>query len=364
MSKIKPLIISRTLPYLGGREVVVDMLIRAFSKKGPICVLTPDKYSKQKNVTTFNTNRDFADILKWAEKQKITIINCHTFYLSDLAFYLSRELEIPIVFTLHGVFIDFYGKKYGKLLKTIYSKSNKVVTVSDNYRKNLGKYVGDSSKLITIKNGIDLQPIDKLSKKSVSNCRKSNRLPQDKFIIMTPARLTYLKGLDYLIDAAKKITDKDILFLICSPNGRKNQEESAYKNKLRHITKQSRANVKFLNLNQKKVLEYYKCADVVLLPSLIEGLSMAVLEALAFRKTVVTTRVGGNAEIINNKENGYLIKPKDSKALIKILLKIKKQPKKFFTGKQGRQTVEKNFIKDTMVENYHRLFKQIINENK
>jgi len=347
------------LPYLGGREVVVDMIVKSFSQVGPVYILTPDNYPKQKNVNIYKADKDQGSILKWVKKQQINVINCHTFYLSDLAFYLSRELNIPLVFTLHGIFINFYGMKYGKLLKNICAKSDRVITVSDNYRKTLGKYIGNSSKLTTVKNGIDLGFIDKVCEKSSQYYRKKNKLPQNKFIVMTPARLTYLKGLDYLIEAVKKITDRNILFLICSPNGRNNSEEVIYKNKLKYCLKKSLSNVKFLNLNQRKVLEYYQSADIVILPSLIEGLSISLLEAMAFGKTVIATRVGGNSEIICHKENGYLIKPKDSEAIKRIILSIKDNPKKFFTGKYGRRTVEKYFFKDTMIKNYYKIFKKI-----
>lgn len=362
--KIKPLIISRTLPYLGGREVVVDMLIKSFSQIGPVCVLTPDNYPKQRNIHVHKADENFDSIFKWIQEQQVDVINCHTFYLSDLAFFLSKRLGVPLVFTLHGVFINFYGRRYGKILKKIHTKSDKVITVSDSYRKTLGKYVGDLSRLTTIKNGIDLELIDKVRRKSSAHYRKKNGLPQNKFIVMTPARLTYLKGLDYLIEAIKTTTDKKIMFLICSPNGRNNTEEVVYKNKLKNCLKKNSSNVRFLNLNQETVLEYYQSADVVLLPSLIEGLSISLLEAMAFEKAVVATRVGGNPEIIRHKENGYLIKPKDSKAIKRIILSLKKDYKKSFVGKRGRKTVEKYFSKDTMVENYYKVFKKIRNENK
>jgi len=361
--KIKPLIISRTLPYLGGREVVVDMLIKSFSQNGPVCVLTPDNYPKQKNVRVHKTDDDFDKILKWVQGQQVDVINCHTFYLSDLAFFLSKKLRVPLVFTLHGVFINFYGKRYGKILKKIYTKSDSVITVSDNYKKTLGKYVGSLSKLTTVKNGINLELIDKVRRKSPSYYRKKNGLPKNKFIVMIPARLTYLKGLDYLMEAIKTNTEKEIMFLVCSPNGRNNTEEITYKNKLKSCLKNSPSTVRFLNLNQEKVLEYYQSADVVLLPSLIEGLSISLLEAMAFEKIVVATRVGGNPEIIHHEKNGYLIKPKNPKAIKKIILFLKKN-RKSSVAKNGRKTVEKYFSKDTMVRNYYKIFQKIGDENK
>ncbi len=245
MLEIKPLIISRTIPYLGGREIVVDTLIKSLADRGLVCVITPDNYSRRKNVKKYSSDQKWEDILMWTRKQKVTVINCHTFYLSNLAFYLSKELKVPLVFTLHGVFIDFYGKKYGAILKRIYTKSDLVITVSDNYRKTLGKYIGDSSKLVTIKNGIDLDIIDKIKIKTPSYYRHKNNLSEDKFVVLVPARLTFLKGLDYMIEAANNVKDKDILFVVCSPSGRMNPEEVAYQKKLKKSVSHHNSNVKF-----------------------------------------------------------------------------------------------------------------------
>lgn len=364
MSEVKPLVISRTPPYIGGREVVVDMLIRSLSQRMPVFLVTPDNYPTQSNVKKFSSDEKPEDILEWAKQQKVTVINCHTFYLSDLAFYLSKELGIPLVFTLHGVFIDFYGKKYGSILKRIYAKSNLVITVSDNYRKILSKYVKGSLRLVTIKNGIDLSQIDLVKRKSPNYYRYINSLPKDKFIVVIPARLTFLKGLDYLVEAANSITDKEIMFLVCSPDGRKNEEEIVYLKKLQDAVIQHNSNVTFLQLNRQKILEFYQSADVILLPSLIEGLSISLLEAMAFEKTVVATKVGGNVEIIENGKNGYLIKSKDHNSINKIIILLKKGLKYQNTGGRARTTVENKFLRDTMVEKYYQLFKKIQIENK
>lgn len=360
--KIKPLIISRTLPYLGGREMMVDKLIKFFSKDGLVSVLTPDKYCKAKNVSVYSADNNYKNILKWSNHQNVDIINCHTFYLADLAIYLSEKLNKPLVFTLHGVFIDYYGKKYGALLKKIYNHSNKIITVSDKYRKDLGNFIGKKSKIVTIKNGIDLKLIDKFDK-AKKYYRNKNKLPLDKFIIITPARLTYIKGLDFLVGAIREIRDKEILFIICSPKGRRNKEEVAYKNKLKSILKNKLINLRFKYLDNNKVFEYYRSADAIILPSLLEGISISLLESMACSKIVIATRVGGNPEIIKNNKNGYLIKSEDVNSIVKIIKKIRKADG-LAIEKEARKTVEKYFRNSIMFINYFKIFKKILYENK
>lgn len=360
--KIKPLIISRTLPYLGGREIIVDKLIKFFSENGLVSVLTPDKYCKVKNASVYSSDNSYKNILKWSNQQNVDIINCHTFYLADLAIYLSKKLNKPLVFTLHGVFIDYYGKKYGVLLKKICNHSDKIITVSDRYRKNLSNFIGKKSKIVTIKNGIDLKSIDKFNK-TKEYYRNKNKLPLNKFIIVTPARLTYIKGLDFLVRAIKEIRDKEIFFVICSPKGRKNKEEMAYKNKLKSISKNKLINLRFKYLDNNEIFEYYKSADVIVLPSLLEGISISLLESMACSKIVVATRVGGNPEIIKNNKNGYLIKSEDVNSIVEIIKKIRKV-NRLAIEKEARKTVVKYFKSSNMFINYYKIFKEILYENK
>lgn len=360
MSKVKPLIISRTLPYLGGREVMVDKIIEFFNKKNGVSVLTPDKYPN-KNVSIYPTDQDFTKILEWVKTQDVTVINCHTFYLADLAIYLSKELKLPLVFTLHGVFIDYYGKKYGSLLKKIYKNSDLVITVSDHYRNNLGDFIGDSKKILTIKNGIDLKIIDRVNK-SKTHYQNKHKIPHHKFVVIIPARLNYIKGLDYLIKAINQISTNQFLFIICSPKGRKNDDEVVYKNKLKAVLKK-KSLLKFRYLNNLELYEYYRVADLVLLPSLIEGISISLLEAMACSKTIVATNVGGNPEIIKNNINGYLIDSKNPESILKSVSGLESIKNKKI-GRNARVTIEDNFSIDQMFRQYYKVFNEIKYENK
>ena len=359
--EIRPLIISRTLPFLGGREVIVDKLVKFFSNRRRVAVLTPDEYPRAEGVSVCSTESTFSQILDWAKKQKVDVISCHTFYLSDFAFKLSRELKVPLVYTLHGVFIDFYDKKYGGILKQIYKNSSVVVTVSDGYKKTLGDFLGSHKRLVTIKNGIGLSSIDRPQKTS-GFYRRKHSIPENKFVVVIPARLHYIKGLDYVIEAANKIESKEILFVVCSPKGRGDDEERAYKSRLLASLNNCR-DVIFRCLGHEEMLEFYRSADIVLLPSLIEGISISVLEAMASRKIVVATRVGGNTEIIRDGENGYLISPKNVNDIVASITNIQQTDFKKM-GEKARQTVEDQFLEERMFEEYEHIFHTVKNENQ
>jgi glycosyltransferase involved in cell wall biosynthesis len=64
-----------------------------------------------------------------------------------------------------------------------------------------------------------------------------------------------------------------------------------------------------------EVLPFYRLLDVFVLPSIIEGFSLAILEAMALGLPVVCTDAGGNAEAVRDGVNGFLFRPGDSNAL-------------------------------------------------
>jgi glycosyltransferase involved in cell wall biosynthesis len=102
---------------------------------------------------------------------------------------------------------------------------------------------------------------------------------------------------------------------------------------------------------------YITLFEVFLLSSFSEGTSMTLLEAMSLSKPCVVTDVGGNSEVIINKESGLVVLDNDvesfSKAIIR-LLENKDEQKKF--GRAGRTFFEKNFFVQKMISDYQKLY--------
>jgi len=352
MNKIRPLFISRTLPYLGGREIMVNEIIKYFSESGMVWILTPDKYKGNGKINVINKIAYDENLIKKLKRAQINIINCHTFYLFDTAFKIAKCLNIPLVFTLHGVFIGIYGKKYNSIIKKISKKSTLVITVSKMYLEKLKKtFPLKANKFIKIQNGI----------KALKSKREKNKSLHIKYIII-PARLNKLKGLEYAAQASRQL--KNIRFCICHPSGRKdNTEEFKYKNKL---FKESGNLIHFKKLDHKNMLLEMQRANLVLLPSLIEGISISILESMSLGKIVATTSVGGNPEIIKDRVNGFLFKPKSTDSIIKTIDKISKigLENKKVISKNAILTVSKKFDINIMLKQYSNIFNNLVNNVK
>jgi glycosyltransferase involved in cell wall biosynthesis len=221
MSKLKIVIVSRALPYLGGREVIVNRLIYNFLNKNvDILLITPDNYPN-KNIKVVKSTLSYKSILNKVKNFNPDIINCHTFYFHDLSFKLSKDIDKPLISTLHGIFISLYGKNYKKLIKKIVKESEKVIVVSNNFKKALEKTFKIKNKILSIRNGIE---------KQTSNGFK---LRSNKITILIPARFNKIKGIEYAIKAMKLIDNRLFSLIISSPKGRKNIEETIYRNKIK-----------------------------------------------------------------------------------------------------------------------------------
>ena len=97
--------------------------------------------------------------------------------------------------------------------------------------------------------------------------------------------------------------------------------------------------------------------DCFVLPSRGEGISNTILEAMACALPVVATRVGGNAELVEDGLTGRLVPAADPHALAQAILGYFENPALARRqGRAARYRVERNFSLDRMVDSYHQLY--------
>lgn len=353
MINTKPLIISRTFPSVGGREKIVNDLINSISKTFPVTIITPDAFivhKKNIRLIKYNPNKKvWVNTLKELESCDFNVVHCHTFYMYEFSLLVANHFRVPLVFTLHGFFVDFYDKKYSSIIEDILNNSTLVTTVSAKYKKLIDKFIGKKNSVELVGNGVSIKNLKVIDKP----------IDKSKINVVIPARLNSLKGLDYVVDVSN-IIKNNFKFTICYPTGRNSKEEIAYKKSL--ISKMVNSNIEFKELNNHEWLSFLKKADIVLLPSLIEGQSLSILESMLFGKIVIATRVGGTPEIIKNNVNGFLIKPKSvasiKKALINVINLSNSKSSSIKIG--ARKTIKESFNFKNVALGYSEVYKKAI----
>jgi len=366
---MKLLFVSRFIPYIGGREVILQSILHKLSKKHQVFLLTPDTGYFTQDFTIYNF-RHLKEIPKLIEKIKPDIINIHTFYFTKPILSISQKLNIPVVLTLHGLFLDCYGRKYQKFFKFIKNRLKNpnffISVVCEHYKKQLENFGISSKQIYLIKNGIDPQKYTCFNNYSKRALRKNLYLHQSSKIILTVARFIPLKGLNYLVKAISSLKSRNFVLLISAPTGRYNKEEIQYRNfLLKYAQRMGCKNRVIIQFHDHESVPFlYKGCDLFILFSILEGLPLSILEAMVCGLLTIASDVGGISEIIEDGKNGFLVQPGDYKSMVHVIAKslslnIKK--KKHIT-QNARKTVIRNFSEKQMVNQYEELFFKIKNK--
>jgi glycosyltransferase involved in cell wall biosynthesis len=173
-------------------------------------------------------------------------------------------------------------------------------------------------------------------------------------LVLVPARLHPQKGHRYLLHAVDRVPNAHFVFAGDGP-------EREYLSNLASVLGVAQR-VTFLG-HRDDMQELLAIADLVVLPSLYEGLPISVLEAMGAGKPVVATRIGGTDEIITDGHDGLLVPPGDSQALADgIRSSLKNHRLRCELGKHARATVETRFSADRMCARVSQVYEELIND--
>lgn len=344
----------------GGLEKMVIDLVSELNKRGynnSICCLDNEgellELTTERGIDVFFMNRqngfDWKLIFKLAKilrKSNVDVVHTHNMGPLFYGSLAAKIANVPVIINTR------HGREKKSLYSWVWNINNKVVVISDDAKREMHKYNHiKKSRSVVIYNGVDLNKYSFDNYKS--NVRKELNLDEDTYIVGTVARLSEEKDQITLINTfydVAKVISKVRLVLIGDGPLRNKLEEYA-------IGLNLRDKVLFLGF-RKNIPMLLSGFDVFVLSSLTEGLSLTLLEAMAAKKPIVATNVGGNPEVVVEGITGFLVPPKDtdkmSEAII-TLLKNSELRKKM--GEAGRKRVEDKFSLDIMVSEYIKTYK-------
>lgn len=235
-----------------------------------------------------------------------------------------------------------FKKKVFKLVKGfLFSRYIDVFVAVSNYTKrhilnDFGSRLED--KISLIYNGIDT---------SLFHVRINRYYDKPSFLVAS--NLGYPKGIQDLIAAVVKLPDfikNEIRIDVYGTGG--------YEEQLKTLVDKYCLNAIFtFKGSQSNLFEIYNQYDYLIQPSHMECFSLSIIESLSANVPVITTSVGGNEEVVNNGENGYVFKAKDSDALKEILEDLYLGNKKIKTD--TRILIENSFSLEKMVNEHLQL---------
>jgi len=226
---------------------------------------------------------------------------------------------------------------------------HKILAVSVAVRERLLQERGiDSTKIQYIPNGVNSTHYNKnnFSSSLMKDLKSNFVFNNNTLLIGMIGALHRNKGYNYFLAAAKSIIKKhpNTKFIFIG--------KGHYRKELEQITRDSglARNVEFLGYITD-VSAYYGIFDIFVLPSLVEGMPLCLLEAMAMGVPAVATAVDGNKELIVDSETGLLVPPKDVDALsVAIEYMIENPEKAKEMGNAGKKRIRDNYSLPKIIE--------------
>ena len=278
-----------------------------------------------------------------------------SFYRKMLFMYLARIWRKKIIFHCHsGKFDQFYYSGPGwqkSLIRWVLSLSDRIVVLSPHWTAFFSQ-IAPASRLRVLENAVPLayyqQEGAKYSKSMVPT-------------ILFAGLLTENKGIMDLLSIVPQLVEKDptIKVLLAGSGDFK---------RIRAFMRSSgiEESVQLLGwVDPEQLTILYHQSHLFVLPSYYEGLPMVMLEAMACGLPIVSTRVGGIPELIQEGENGILIEPGDRKALVEALSALLADPiRRGEMAGKNIQKIREQYDIPVYVEKLRSLYRELLGENQ
>ncbi|MFA5276807.1 MAG: glycosyltransferase family 4 protein [Candidatus Omnitrophota bacterium] len=283
----------------------------------------------------------YLKLSKELKKNKIDIVHSNSRTTQVLGCLLSKFGNIAHLSTCHG----YFKRRPLRLLFPCWGM--KVIAISEQVKEHLiHDFKVDESRIRVINNGIDL------ARFAIKNETVQRGAP----VVGIIARLSDVKGHIYLIRAMKIVLEKfPRLKLLVVGEGKMYNILVKLAQEL-NIEK----SVEFILRTEDTRIEL-AAMDIFVMPSLKEGLGLALMEAMASGKAVVGTDVGGIKSLIKDRANGLLVKPADSQALAAAIIELLSNPAEAENyGQEASKFIAENFPLAKMVDQTEKVYLECV----
>lgn len=266
--------------------------------------------------------------------------------LPDLGGY-GFDRKLPLVVTFHGFYLDgqamasasikqrlFYRQLLQRYVARAVRRAQKVTAVSEFTAQLVEKHFGCAVDVIA--NGVD----------SERYSPSEQRLTDRRLRVLFSGNLRTQKGFDVVTRLAHELQDCCELLIAAGLRGGAS------------VAKSLPGNITLLGRVEHDAMpQLYRDVDVLLLPTLREGMSLVTLEAMSSGLPVVTTDIAAQRLLISSGEGGYLLPVGDHRGFAKVLRHLAIEPRlREAMGQFNRDRVLESYQADRMAEQYRQLF--------
>jgi len=347
----------------GGAEYVLIQLSEELRRRGHTVIpVGPargvgwlDRVCREKGFETekFTLNRPIDPsclngMIAMLRRQQIDLVHSHEFTMAVYGAAAARVIRKPYVITMHGAEHHTRAWRRRVALRWAFGKSRATVAVSDDTRKHLETVLRlPHGSVTTVRNGIPVRP------GSPDRVRAELGMQPGELLVVAVGNLVVRKGHRVLLEALHQLSANGTGCWRLAVAGRGRLKES-----LQQLAAEQGIGdrVHFLG-HRDDVPDLLAAADIFAMPSLWEGLPLAVLESMFAGKPIVASAVSGIPEAVTSGEEGLLTAPGDTEALAAALRQLLEDSAlRDRLGRAARARAEAEFTVARMADQYERLY--------
>jgi glycosyltransferase involved in cell wall biosynthesis len=293
-------------------------------------------------------------LCRYVRDERVDLVHSHDYKSDFYAFLCGRAGGAKLVATCHNWASDKPRMRlYKALNKLVMRRFSKVAVVSEALRHELLLSGIAGVKLINIPNGV---AVGEPAPAGGMRLRESLGIGADEDVVISVGRLSPEKGHRSLIAAAREVAaarPRSRFVLVGAGPLRAELEEAV---------KAERLGSRVLFLGERRdVRELLAASDLFVLPSLKEGLPIALLEAMACRKPVIAAPVGEIPTVVVHGVSGLLIDPADTSALAGSIIRLLgRREEAAALADAGYKRVRDDFSAAAMVGRYLDLYRAVL----
>lgn len=312
--------------------------------------------------------RDLAVLLRLYRifrEERPVIVHTHMAKAGTVGRLAARLAGVPIVLhTYHGhVFHSYFGplktQTFIRIERALSRVTDLILTVGEKQRQEiLGYGIGNPDKLRSVPLGLELEPFVE-SPRHRGEFRAELGVPDGTRLVGIVGRLVPVKGHTVFLKAARLVLSRlpNVRFLIIGDGELREGLES-----------QARdlgidGGVTFLGWRHD-LPRVYADLDLVVLSSYNEGSPVALIEAMAAGRAVVSTDVGGVSDVVSDGVNGLLVPPRDPESLAGAIVRLLSSERSLpAMGAAGREAVYLKYSINRLVSDVREIYSDLVAES-
>jgi glycosyltransferase involved in cell wall biosynthesis len=343
-----------------------DVTMACLRRQGPFLkdIERLDIPVQEYSLGSFRSRKALQELLRcarWIRANGVQIVHTYGFYSNVFGIPAAKLGGAPYVIASIRDTLEFPPVQSG-VHKLVCRFADAIFVNADVIRRRLVAEGYNGAKITVFKNGVDLSRFAR--KDESGKLRQEFGLYPTAPVIVVLSRLSKVKGIDYFLEAAATVAKRfeEARFLIVGDF----KDDPAYKATLKRQAVR-------LGLGRRVIFTGFRLDVQEILSEAImsvlpchagEGLSNAILEAMAAGLPVVATTVGGNPELVADGKTGLLVPPRDPGALANAMSLLLADPRKAQAfGAAGKQRVLTEFLLERMVRETENFYLRAVNRD-